>query len=221
MRAPLGKRFVPEGLERRPVTPEVAGSSPVGPAHLKLSGLSIVSSLVDAHNGTVRAESDGANQGATFTVSLPMIARENVRPALAVPDGRPEPDLNGARVLIVDDDDASRRLMITTLESAGAEVRECLSAGEAYDAVTAWLPHILITDLAMPNEDGYSLIRRIRETGNDVPAVAITAYVRSEDEIRVRDAGFQQHIAKPFDPAHLVQAVRELSTERGGPASGV
>lgn len=113
-------------------------------------------------------------------------------------------------MLVVDDDVATRQIVITALAAAGAEVRECGSAGEAFDALSTWRPNVLVSDLAMPHEDGYSLIRRLREAGELVPAVAITAYARSEDEARVRDAGFQRHMAKPFDPDELVRTVREL-----------
>jgi PAS domain S-box-containing protein len=173
-------------------------------------GLSIVASLVDAHGGNVRAESDGHAHGATFTVTIPLIER----PAIALPRvsaaGAEDETLAGARIVIVDDDPGARRVMIAALRAEGAEVREFGSANDAYDAVTEWRADVLISDLAMPNEDGYSLIRRLRETGNPLPALAITAYVRPEDEARVREAGFQRHVAKPFDPEELVRAVREL-----------
>ena len=101
--------------------------------------------------------------------------------------------------------------MTAALVAAGAEVRVCVNAGEAFDAIQQWRPDIVISDVAMPNEDGYSLSRRGRENGNRVPAIAITAYARPEDRDRVRAACFQRHLAKPFDPAELVRVVRELS----------
>ncbi len=171
-------------------------------------GLAIVASLVEAHEGKVRGESDGPGKGATFTVTLPLIERAMpIRSPLA---SRAAVKLAGARVLVVDDDPGARRIMITALEAAGAEVRECRTAREAWDAIAQWRPDILISDLAMPNEDGYSLIHKLRETGNLLPALAITAYVRPEDEVRVREAGFQRHVAKPFDPEELVRVVGEL-----------
>ena len=178
-------------------------------------GLSIVASLVEAHHGSVRAESDGLEQGATFTIALPLLVWRTGDPAC--PDRQdylPSTEaasLAGTRVLVVDDDVATREIVITALAAAGAEVRECGSAGEAFEALSTWRPNVLVSDLAMPQEDGYSLIRRIREAGEAVPAVAITAYARSEDEARVRDAGFQRHVAKPFDPDELVRTVRELA----------
>jgi PAS domain S-box-containing protein len=177
-------------------------------------GLTIVASLVEAHHGSVRAESDGPGHGSTFTVTLPLLWSGGLQPAdgarRAEARRSTEADLAGARVLVVDDDHATRRIVIAALTAAGAEVRECASAGEAFDTLAAWRPNVLISDLAMPQEDGYSLLRRIRASGELVPAVAITAYARSEDEARVRDAGFQRHMAKPFDPEELVRTVREL-----------
>jgi len=150
-------------------------------------------------------------KGSTFTVSIPLLQQGNIGPALQVASTHAETRIEGARIVVVDDDDASRRIMTKALTNAGAIVRECANASEALDTVTEWQPDILVSDLAMPNEDGYSLIRRIRENGNNVPAVAITAYTRQEDQTKVRDAGFQRHVAKPFDPADLVQAVSELA----------
>ncbi|HEV8434978.1 MAG TPA: ATP-binding protein [Thermoanaerobaculia bacterium] len=174
-------------------------------------GLAIVSSIVAAHKGEVRAESDGLKKGSTFTVSIPLLQQGSIGPAIQVASIHPQTRIEGARIVVVDDDEASRHIMTKALTNAGAIVRECTSASEALDTVTEWQPDILVSDLAMPNEDGYSLIRRIRENGNDVPAVAITAYTRQEDQTKVRDAGFQRHVAKPFDPADLVQAVSELA----------
>ncbi|MGZ5440389.1 MAG: ATP-binding protein [Thermoanaerobaculia bacterium] len=176
-------------------------------------GLSIVASLVAAHDGTVLAESEGLDRGATFTVTIPLIAQSTMLRSPLAPECRGDAKLTGSRILVVDDDAGARRIMITALEAAGAEVRECRTAGEAWDAITQWSPDLLISDLAMPNEDGYSLIHRLRETGNLLPALAITAYVRPEDEARVRNAGFQRHVAKPFDPDELVRAVGELVWE--------
>jgi CheY-like chemotaxis protein/anti-sigma regulatory factor (Ser/Thr protein kinase) len=197
-------------------------------------GLSVVASLVAAHDGTVRAESEGLGRGATFTVTIPLIEQNTIQmsrgtaskfvdmappyPGIApqiVPRGDSRSvsgatTLAGARILIVDDDAGARKVMLNVLSAAGAEVRECSNALEAFETVSQWQPNILVSDLAMPNEDGYTLIRRIRDSGNLMAAVAITAYVRPEDEARVREAGFQRHVAKPFDPEDLVQAVRDL-----------
>ncbi|HEX3580866.1 MAG TPA: ATP-binding protein [Thermoanaerobaculia bacterium] len=174
-------------------------------------GLAIVSSIVAAHQGEVRAESEGLTKGSTFTVSIPLLQQGSIRPALPPPTRPPRQRIEGARIVVVDDDAASRRIMTKALTNAGAIVRECTNARDALDTVAEWQPDVLVSDLAMPNEDGYSLIRRIREKGSGIPAVAITAYTRAEDQAKVHDAGFQRHVAKPFDPADLVQAVSELA----------
>jgi PAS domain S-box-containing protein len=173
-------------------------------------GLSIVASLIDAHGGQVSAESDGQGKGATFRVSLPLVEQSRVRAPRGVHAGNANDLLAGARIIIVDDDEAARQIMTTAFERAGAFVRTFNNANEAFDAVYQWRPDILVSDLAMPHEDGYSLIRRLRDAGNRVPALAITAYVREEDQARVYDAGFQRHVAKPFDPEDLVRTVRDL-----------
>ncbi|HEY2091610.1 MAG TPA: ATP-binding protein [Thermoanaerobaculia bacterium] len=174
-------------------------------------GLAIVASMVAAHNGEVRAESDGKNKGSTFTVTIPLLQQGNVSPALNVAAGHAQRRIEGARIVVVDDDDAARSIMTTALTNAGAVVRDCTNAGDAFETVARWQPDIIVSDLAMPNEDGYTLIRRIREHGNTAPAVAITAYARPEDQARVHDAGFQRHVTKPFDPAVLVEVVSELA----------
>ncbi|HEX2833163.1 MAG TPA: ATP-binding protein [Thermoanaerobaculia bacterium] len=173
-------------------------------------GLSIVASLVEAHGGQVSAHSDGAGKGATFLVRLPLIETSRVLASRSAKPDNARNLLAGARVLIVDDDAAARDVMVAALERAGAVVRPCVNADDAFDAVHQWRPDILVSDLAMPQQDGYSLIRRLRDAGSRVPALAITAYVRAEDEVRVHDAGFQRHVAKPFDPEDLVRAVRDL-----------
>jgi CheY-like chemotaxis protein len=144
-------------------------------------------------------------------VSIPLLQQGAIRPALPLAARPPRQRIEGARIVVVDDDDASRRIMTKALTNAGAIVRECTNARDALDTVADWQPDVLVSDLAMPNEDGYSLIRRIRENGSGIPAVAITAYTRAEDQAKVHDAGFQRHVAKPFDPADLVQAVSELA----------
>jgi PAS domain S-box-containing protein len=173
-------------------------------------GLAIVASIVAAHKGEVRAESEGIKKGSTFTVTIPLL-QGAIGPALSVLPGQTPRRIEGARIVVVDDDDAARNIMTKALTNAGAVVREYANAGDAFDAVALWQPDLLVSDLAMPNEDGYTLIRRIRENGNAMPAVAITAYARPEDQARVREAGFQRHVAKPFDPAELVAVVSELA----------
>ncbi len=174
-------------------------------------GLAIVASIVAAHKGEVRAESEGLKKGSTFTVTIPLLQHGSIGPAIPVALRHPHQRIEGARIVVVDDDDASRHIMTKALTNAGAVVREYANARDALDAVTEWQPDVLVSDVAMPNEDGYTLIRHVREKGSSVPAVAITAYTRQEDQTKVRDAGFQRHVAKPFDPADLVQAVSELA----------
>jgi len=174
-------------------------------------GLSIVASIVAAHNGKVKAASDGPNKGSTFTVTIPLLLHNSLAATVPANLVSGHDRIEGARIVIVDDDRAAREVMTAALTQAGAEVRVCDNVSDAYSAVAEWRPNIVISDLAMPNEDGYSLIRRIRDDGNGIPAVAITAYARPEDQAKVRAAGFQRHMSKPFDPAELVRVVRELA----------
>jgi CheY-like chemotaxis protein len=141
---------------------------------------------------------------------MPVIEQEHTMETTTARSNPDERLLGGARVLVVDDDESARTIMLTALELAGATVRECATTNEAVRIVRQWHPHVLVSDLAMPTEDGYELIRRLREANESIPALAITAYVRAEDEAHVRAAGFQRHLAKPFDPHDLVHAVREL-----------
>jgi len=170
-------------------------------------GLSIVASLAEAHGGRVRAHSDGPGTGATFTVTIPLMDRVEIPPPRFAEAGASGTvAIGGVRVLVVDDDDASRILMTTILERAGAEVRTCGTAGEALAALATWTPDVLLSDLSMPVDDGFSLVRGLRASGNDVPAIAVTAYLRTEDA--ASSAGFQDHLPKPFTPVDLVAKVR-------------
>jgi PAS domain S-box-containing protein len=186
-------------------------------------GLTLVKQLVEMHGGTVIAESRGGGQGATFTVRLP---RQVVRgPALATPprrwadgsgpvsaDGR----LDGVRVLAVDDDGDGLALIAAILGRAGATVALSRSAAEGFGLFVAEPPDVLISDVEMPGEDGYSFIRRIRALeparGGRVPAIALTAYGRREDRLRSIDAGFSMHVPKPVDPSELLTLVASLSS---------
>ncbi|TMQ16650.1 MAG: PAS domain S-box protein [Deltaproteobacteria bacterium] len=149
-------------------------------------GLAIVRYLVEAHGGRVAADSAGIGRGATFTVTLPAqseaMAAEARSPELREPSARP---LRGVRILVVDDDDDARELIAAVVAAAGAIVKTASGAAEAYDAVQEDPPHVLISDIGMPGEDGYSLMRRVRALppgrGGDVPAIALTAYARAED----------------------------------------
>jgi PAS domain S-box-containing protein len=179
-------------------------------------GLAIVRYLVEAHGGTVRAESAGPGKGATFTVTLP--ARPPVFVQHDAPDRRPGAapgPLHGIRILVVDDDDDARELVGEALAVAGAVVTRAASAAEALAMVQAEPPQVLISDIGMPHEDGYSLLRRIRalppERGGDVPAIALTAYARPEDIRAAEQVGFQLHVVKPVMPDDLVAAVRSCA----------
>ncbi|MEZ0267075.1 MAG: ATP-binding protein, partial [Phycisphaerae bacterium] len=197
-------------------------------------GLSIVRHLTELHGGTVRAWSAGAGLGATFTVSLPLTAVHAGGDGQAT-DGKPRParaglsraatmtgadgvDLTGVRVVVVDDEPDARTLVRRILEDCGAVVSTAASAREALAAVQGERPDALVSDVGMPGEDGYSLIRRVRALpaaeGGDVPAIALTAYARGEERTRALRAGFTGHIAKPVEPAELVATIAALARVR-------
>ncbi|HYP50279.1 MAG TPA: ATP-binding protein, partial [Pyrinomonadaceae bacterium] len=188
-------------------------------------GLAIVRYLVELHGGEVRAESAGIGKGATFTIVLP-IAAESAAPNLpangssgknkeANSISAKKTDLTGLRVLVVDDEPDTLEILRAALTSYGANVRTAISASHALETFLVWKPNVLISDLGMPNEDGYSLIRKVRalkpEEGGAVPAAALTAYVREEDRLRALDAGFQTHIPKPVDPTEFATEVAALA----------
>jgi signal transduction histidine kinase/ActR/RegA family two-component response regulator len=191
-------------------------------------GLAIVRQLVEMHGGSVNVYSDGLAQGSTFTVKLPrMIVNETKRlkedsarrhptsdEQQAVPFMCP-PELAGLRVVVVDDEMDARDLLAMVLESCGARVTTVGTAGEALDAVKRLKPDVLISDIEMPGEDGYSLIAKIRallpEDGGRVPALALTAHARLEDRMRALSGGFQMHVAKPVEPAELVVVLASLA----------
>lgn len=195
-------------------------------------GLAIVRHLTDLHGGNVSAYSAGEGQGATFTVSLPLsILREGggsfdeqLEPRLhrAVAENLPtttlELQLTGVRVLVVDDEADACELLQTILNQYGAKVRVAGSMREALEVFRQWRPDVLVSDIGMPGEDGYELIRQIRalpsSEGGGVPAAALTAYARSEDRLKALISGFQMHIAKPVEPAELVTVVASLAGKR-------
>jgi PAS domain S-box-containing protein len=187
-------------------------------------GLALVRHLVELHGGTVAATSRGVGQGSTFSVTLPVsIAPQTVPPAPAGHPAEPGPDaeklkpasLRDLRVLVVDDDLDGRELAALLLVNAGADVRTAGSAADAMTALEEWWPDVLVTDLEMPHEDGYSLLKRARHfamlNGRRLAALALTAYGRSEDRVRTLAGGFNLHLAKPADPAELVLAVANLA----------
>ncbi|MBH8573881.1 PAS domain S-box protein [Nostocaceae cyanobacterium CENA369] len=185
-------------------------------------GLAIVRHLVELHGGTVCAESPGIGQGATFIVNLPMkaIAVDVSKPEQLSPLNSSEhshslPTLNGLRVLVVDDEPDTRQLVTTVLGQYGAQVMAVTSAFEAIDALQQFHPDILVSDIGMPQEDGYALIRKLRalsqEQGGKIPAVALTAYARAEDRTQALLAGFQLHVPKPVNPTELAAVVANLA----------
>jgi len=178
-------------------------------------GLAIVRHLVELHGGRVRAESPGEGQGATFVVELPLaILHQPLRPDRVHPrasegvpfDGKPK--LGSVRILVVDDEPDTLDTLRAVLEQAGAEVCTVASAREALTTLALWHADVLLCDIGMPEEDGYSLIRKVRgltpERGGHIPAVALTAYARVEDRLNVLSSGFQMHVPKPVEPAELV-----------------
>lgn len=196
-------------------------------------GLSIVRHLVELHGGTVRVMSGGSGQGATFVVALPLMA---VQPDAGKPDSKPERqhpaagstssslveagfDLTGLKVLAVDDEADARLLVKRVLEACGALVRVAGSAEQALAEIAADKPDVLVSDIGMPGEDGYELIRRVRRLGPDhgggIPALALTAYARPEDRIKAVRAGFQMHISKPVEAAELLTMVASLAGVTG------
>lgn len=185
-------------------------------------GLNIVRHLVEAHGGTVQAASEGTGKGATFTVQLPIGTRTptgtpHVRAIepIPAPPGRALIGLEGIDVLVVDDDADSLELVREALGQAGASVRAVRSAREAMEAFTASVPGVFLSDIAMPDEDGYSLIRRIRAlpeaAGGRVRAAALTAFAFPEDKEQAHRAGFDDFLAKPIAPWELVEAVAKLA----------
>jgi signal transduction histidine kinase/ActR/RegA family two-component response regulator len=196
-------------------------------------GLAIVRHLVEIHGGTVQASSAGVGKGATFTVRLPVLVNQAAEPDTArVETHPPQPEetldlprknlknpeaskFDGMRVLIVDDDIDSLEMLQILLTQFGADVKVSESTRAALSVLDGWLPDVLISDIGMPNEDGYSLIRQIRsrdsERGGQIPAIALTGYTRLEDRQRLLAAGYQVPLAKPVDLDELVTTITTLT----------
>jgi signal transduction histidine kinase/CheY-like chemotaxis protein len=186
-------------------------------------GLAIVRHLAELHGGTVSAQSPGRDRGATFSVTLPVQAV--AQPTAAAPTEHPTAEqsadhvsplaLKGIRVLVVDDDPDARELVKAVLTQHGADVRVAASAHEGFDEVRDWRPDVLVADIGMPEEDGYSFLRRVRTLsvaeGGSIPAAALTAYAQREDRERALAAGFQEHVPKPVPPEQLAEVVARLA----------
>jgi PAS domain S-box-containing protein len=185
-------------------------------------GLAVARHLVELHGGTIRAESDGLGRGAVFTVDLPL-AQERRDPARAE-ERRREVErrrsrigavrLDGVHVLLVEDDDDSRKLLGTMLKRYGARVTSTKSAAEALGVFEGELPDVLISDIGMPDQDGYELMRKLRalppERGGNTPAIALTGYASRKDRERALGSGYQQHMAKPIEQADMIKAIAAL-----------
>jgi CheY-like chemotaxis protein len=190
-------------------------------------GLAIVRHMVEMHGGTVVAANRLDRSGAVFTVRLPLMA---VKPLAGTPEpprvhpasGKGvtfdcPPELAGVRVLAVDDEADARHLLATVLKQCGAEVKTCASAAEVIGLLEEFKPDVLVSDIGMPGEDGYSLIRRIRaweadrDDGSPIPAVALTAYARVEDRVQALLAGYNMHVTKPVEPAELAVVIASLA----------
>jgi signal transduction histidine kinase/ActR/RegA family two-component response regulator len=186
-------------------------------------GLSIARHIIELHGGSIEAHSAGLGKGSTFLVSLPIsplvsatlgisrVPATKQQDAAALPPG----GLNGIRVLVVDDEQDARELVAYVLETCGAEVRMAGSTGEAMAAIEEYSPQVIVSDIGMPDEDGYALIRSVRtlpsESKRNIPAIALTAFTRNEDRTRALIEGFNVHMAKPIEPTALVQAVIDLA----------
>jgi CheY-like chemotaxis protein len=191
-------------------------------------GLAIVKQVVELHGGTIRAKSPGKNHGATFIVSLPLtVVHPEIDPLPPRRHPTAEPvavavdssvRIAGVRVLVVDDEPDARALLRRLFEERGATVSTASSATEALSILQTERPDVLISDIGMPDEDGYTLIRRVRslrpEHGGRTPAIALTAYARAEDRVKAVVAGFQHHLSKPIEPVELIVMVASLADTR-------
>jgi CheY-like chemotaxis protein/two-component sensor histidine kinase len=195
-------------------------------------GLAIVKQLIELHGGTVRVESAGEEKGASFTVALPsMVVDPEHRPEAAPPLARPGTHsahdrqgrvlLRGVKVLVVDDEPDARALVKRLLEDCQASVQTASSAAEAIERMRTDRFDVLVSDIGMPGEDGYTLIRKVRALGQEgagaLPALALTAYARSEDRLNAIRAGFNMHVVKPVEPVELVTMVASLAGAIGRP----
>jgi len=178
-------------------------------------GLAIARNLVELHGGTISATSQGIGTGATFIVRLPLPRESDVPETTNDTEFSPESRITGLKVLVVDDEADARELLKIMLEQAGANVTAVSSVSEAINLIEQLQPDILLSDIGMPEEDGYSLIQKTKhlktKSGKQIPAAAITAYARAEDQAKALQAGFQTHLSKPIDPVQLMTVVKTLA----------
>jgi signal transduction histidine kinase/ActR/RegA family two-component response regulator len=180
-------------------------------------GLSIAKQLVEAHSGSIRAESGGIGQGTAFIVTLPNNGRPGAAAQVPVELPAAEPRLDGVRVLVVDDEEDARELIGRALEDRGARITLAANSRDAMQILQRDDIDVLLADIAMPGDDGYSLIRQIRSGGtslSSIPAAAVTAHARDEERTRALAAGFQMHVAKPVEPGEIVRMVDHLAHDR-------
>lgn len=188
-------------------------------------GLAIARHIAEMHGGTIEAYSAGEGQGAAFTVKLPLVAVRSAGPLSArdlarasVPEEslieKDSPNLDGLRILAVDDEPDTRQMLKGVLERYGAHVMTAASAKDALYALLEWKPNVLVSDIGMPEQDGYSLIRKVRELkpeqGGDTPAIALTGYVRVEERLRSLEAGYQMFVPKPVEADELAAIIASL-----------
>jgi signal transduction histidine kinase/CheY-like chemotaxis protein len=188
-------------------------------------GLAIVRHLVELHGGDIVVESPGPGGGSTFTVKLPVVpiarlAGETVRrhPTAHVDGSSAPAALHGIRVLVVDDEPDTNEALRTLLDQCGAEVRTAASTAHALDKLSRWTPHVVVSDIGMPEQDGYALIAAVRAKDGPVsrvPFVALTAYASVEDRVKLLAAGFRAHVVKPAEPSELTTAIAAVVADRG------
>ncbi len=186
-------------------------------------GLAIAKAIMELHGGTISASSEGEGKGATFSINIPLmpisreISLDRAHPRAGWSEISLEcpPEVAGLKILAVDDDPDTCDMIRTALEQCGGVVQTAISAESGFDLFRAWEPEVVISDIGMPDVDGYEFIRRIREyerpLGKKVPAVALTAFARIEDRVKSLAAGYQMHIAKPVEPGELLTIVASLS----------
>ena len=218
----IAREFLPHVFE-----PFRQGESVTTRTHGGLGlGLAIVKRLVEMHGGNVSAHSEGEGKGSVFTIELPIRAVREAEPQEPValePSVRPRdanagaqyPSLDGFRVLIVDDQQDARTLVRTVLSRCGADVEDADSVAAALASLERRKPDIVVSDIAMPDADGYTLLARIRQSGLTIPVIAMTAFGHASDQERINEAGFSAYLRKPVEPIDLAKQVHALLHQEG------